>query len=148
MRIQCKSGRVVATRHVTWAHAPTAISSSPQQAILAPRENSSGGDGSGEDQAPNSTVKSRLTSSGDDGSGGEGPSRGDSIDDISVYDGVGVGGGLDDLDGTPQEAEEHRQRYQAQLRAFIAKRANRQDSVVETASGEVSGAPSRGGEGD
>ena len=44
MRILCKSGRVVATRHVTWAHVPTRIPSTPQQAILAPRESSSGGE--------------------------------------------------------------------------------------------------------
>ena len=89
-------------------------------------------------------MKSRPTSSEDDGSGGEGHSGGDSIDDVFVYDGVGVGDGLDNLDGTPQEAEEHRQRYQAQLRAFNAKRANRQGSVVETTSDGVSGAPSGG----
>ena len=43
MRILCS--RIVATRHVTWAHVPTHIPSTPQEAILAPRENSSGGDG-------------------------------------------------------------------------------------------------------
>ena len=61
---------------------------------------------------------------------------------------MGVGDGLDDLDGTPQKTEEHRQRYQAQLRAFNAKRANRQGSVVDTTSGGVSGAPFGGVEGD
>ena len=61
---------------------------------------------------------------------------------------MGVGDGLDDLDGTPEEAEEHRQRYQAQLRVFKAKRTNRQGSEVETASGGVSDALSGGGEGD
>ena len=87
-------------------------------------------------------VKSRPTSSEDDASGGEGSSGGDSID------GVGVGDGLDDLDGTPYEAEEHRQWYQAQLCTFNAKRANRQGCVVDTASGGVSDAPSGDGEGD
>ena len=85
-------------------------------------------------------------SSEDDGSGGEGHSGSDSADEVLVYNGVGVGGDLDDLDDTPQEVETHRQRYQAQLRAFNAKRANWQGSVVETASGGVSGAPSGGGE--
>ena len=56
-----------------------------------------------------------------------------------MYDGVGVGDGLDDLDGTPEKTEDHRQRYQAQLRAFNA-------SVVETNSGGVFNAPSGGGE--
>ena len=93
-------------------------------------------------------MKSRPTSSEDNESGGEGHSRGDSNDDVFVYDGVGVGDGLDDLDGTPQKTEEHRQRYQGQLRAFSAKRANRQGSVVETNSGRVSNAPSKGGEGN
>ena len=65
-----------------------------------------------------------------------------------MYDGVGVGDGLDDLDGTPQEAEEHWKRYKAQLRAFNAKHASRQGSVVETASGENSDAPFGGGKGD
>ncbi|CAM9854617.1 unnamed protein product, partial [Ascophyllum nodosum] len=50
--------------------------------------------------------------------------------------------------GRFQKTDEHRQRYQRQLRAFDAKRANRQGSVVETASGRVSNAPSRGGEGN
>ena len=57
-----------------------------------------------------------------------------------------VGDGLDDLDGTPQKAEEQRQWYQGQLVAFNAKLANRQGSVVETNSGRVSNAQSRGGE--
>ena len=56
-------------------------------------------------------MKSRPISSEDDGSGGEGHSGGDSTDDIFVYDGVGVSDGLDDLDGTPQNTEEHRQWY-------------------------------------
>ena len=38
----------------------------------------------------------------DDGSGGEGHYGGDSTDDVFVYAGVGIGYGLDDLDGTPQ----------------------------------------------
>ena len=147
MRILCKSGRVVATRHVTWAHVPTHIPSTPQQAILAPRENSSDGDESGESQAPSAAVKSRPTSSEDDGSGGEGHSGGDSSDDVFLYGGVDVRDGLDDLDGSPQKTEERRQRYQRKLRAFNAKRTSRQDSVVETNSGRVSNAPSRGGEG-
>ena len=58
-------------------------------------------------------MKSRSASSEDDGSGGEGHPRGDNTDDVFVYDGVGVGDGLDDLNGTSQEAEEHRQCYQA-----------------------------------
>ena len=70
-------------------------------------------------------MKSRPTSSEDDESGGKGHSGGDSTDDVFVYDGVTVGNGLDDLDGTPQKTEKNRQRYQAQLRAFNAKRANR-----------------------
>ena len=148
MRILCKSGRVVATRHVTWAHVPTHIPSTPQQAILAPRENSSGGDESGEGQALSPTVKRRPTSSEDDGSGEEGHSGGGSTDDLFVYDGVGVGDGLDDLDGTSQKTEENRQRCQGQLRAFNAKLTNRQGSVVETNSGRVSNAPSRGGGGN
>ena len=82
MRILCKVGRVVATRHVTWAHVPTHIPSTPQQAILAPRENSSDGDESGEGQAPSPTLKSRPTSSEDGGSGGEGDSGGDNTDDV------------------------------------------------------------------
>ena len=36
MRILCKSGRVVATRHVTWAHVPTHIPSTPQQRFSRP----------------------------------------------------------------------------------------------------------------
>ena len=48
MRILCKSGRVVATRYVTWAHVPTHILFTPQQAILVPRESSSGDGESGE----------------------------------------------------------------------------------------------------
>ena len=146
MRILCKSGRVVATRHVTWAHVPTYIPSTPQQAILAPRENSSDGDESGEGKAPSPAVKSRPTSSEDDGLGGEGHFGGGSTDDIFVYDGVGVGDGLGDLDGTPQKTDERRQRYQRKLGAFNAKRTNRQGSVVETNSGRVSNAPSKGGE--
>ena len=78
-------------------------SSTSQQAILAPRENSSGGDESGKGQTPSPAVKSRPTSSEDDGSCGEGHSGGDSTDDVFVYDGVGVSDGLDDLDGIPQE---------------------------------------------
>ena len=148
MRILCKSGRVVATWNVTWAHVPTHIPPTPQQAILAPRENSSGGDESREGQAPGPAVKSRPTTSEDDGSGGEGHSEGDSIDDVFVYDGVGVGDGLDDLDGTPQKTDERWQRYHRKLRAFNTKRTNRQDSVVDTNSGRVSNAPSRGGEGN
>ena len=42
MRILCKLGRTLATRHVTWAHVSTHIPFTPQQAILGPRENSSG----------------------------------------------------------------------------------------------------------
>ena len=146
MRILCKSGRVVSTPHVTWAHVPTHNPSTPQQAILASRENYSDVDESGDGQASNPAVKSRPTSSEDDGSGGEGPFEGDSTDDIFVYDGVGVGDGLDDLDGTPQKTEENRQRCQGQLRAFNTKCTNRQGSVVETNSGRVSNAPSRDGE--
>ena len=144
MRILCKSCRVVATRHVTWAHVPTHIPSTPQQAILAPRENSGDGDESGEGQAPSAAVESRPTSSEDDGSGGEGHSGGYSTDDVFLYDGVDVRDGLDDLDGTPQKTNERRQRYQRKLHAFNAKRTNRQGSVVETNSGRVSNAPSRG----
>ena len=55
-----------------------------------------------------------------DGSGEEGHFGVDGTGDVFVYDGVGVGDGLDDLDGTTQEAEEHWQRYQAQFRAFNA----------------------------
>ena len=148
MRILCKSGRVVATRHVTWAHVPTHIPSIPQQAILAPGENSSGGDESGEGQAPSPAVKSRPRSSENDGSGGEGHFEGDSTDDVFVYDGVGVSDGLDNLDDTPQKTEENRQRCRGQLRAFNAKRTNRQGSVVEINSDRVSNALSRGGEGN
>ena len=148
MRILCKSGRVVATRHVTWVHVPTRIPSTPQQAILAPRENSGDGDESEEGQAPSAAVESRPTSSEDDGSGGGGHSGGDSTDDVFLYDDVDVRDGLDDLDGTPQKTDERRQRYQRKFRAFNAKRSNRQGSVVETNSGRVSNAPSRGGEGN
>ena len=147
MRILCKSDPDVATRHVTWAHVPTRIPPTPQQAILAPRENSSGGNESRKGQAPSPAIKSRPTSSDDDGSGGEGHSGGDSTDDVFVYDGVGIGDGLDDLDGTPQN-EENRWRCKGQLRAFNTKRTNRQGSVVETNSGRVSNAPSRDGEGN
>ena len=69
-------------------------------------------------------------------------------DDVFVYYDVGVGDGLDGLDGTPQKAEENRQRYQGQLRAFNAKRANQQGSLVETNSGRVSDAPFKDGEGN
>ena len=144
MHILYQSDRVVATRHVTWAHVPTHISSTPQQAILAPRENSSGGDESREAQAPSPAVKSRPGSSVDDGSSGEGHSGGDSNDDVFVY----VGDGLDDLDGTPQKTDERRQRHQRKLCAFNAKRANRKESVVETNSDRVSDAPSWSGEGN
>ena len=98
MHILCKSGRVVATRHITWAHLPPHIPSTPQQAILAPRKNSSGSGESGEGQAPSPAVKRRLRSSEDDGFGGEGYSRMKSNDDVFVYNGVGVGDGLDELD--------------------------------------------------
>ena len=50
-------------------------------------------------------MKSRPTSSDDDGSGGEDHPGGDSTDDVFVYDGVGIGDGLDNLDGTPQNEE-------------------------------------------
>ena len=53
-----------------------------QQAVLAPRENSSVGDESGEGQAPSPAVKSQSTSSEDDKSGGEGHFGGDGLDDI------------------------------------------------------------------
>ena len=125
MRILCSSSRVVATRHVRWAHVPTHIPSTPQQAILAPRERSSGGDESEKGQAPSPAVKSRPTSSEDDGSCGEGHSWGDSTHNVFVYDGVGVGDDLDNLDGTPQK-EENRQRCKGQLRAFNTKRTSRQ----------------------
>ena len=148
MRILCKSGRVVATRHVTWDHVPTHIPSTPQQAIFAPRENSSDGDESGEGQPPSAAVKSRPMSSEDDGSGGEGQSGGDSTDDVLLYDGVDVRDGLDDLDGTPQKTDERRKRYQRKLRALNTKRTNRRGPLVETNSGRVSNAPFRGGEGN
>ena len=61
-------------------------------------------------QAPSPAVKSRPRSSENDGSGREGDFGGDSTDDVFVYDGVGVGDGLDNLDDTPQETEENRQR--------------------------------------
>ena len=106
-------------------------------------------DESEEGQAPSAAVKSRPTSSEDDGSGGEGHSGGDSTDDIFLYDGVEVRNGLDDLDGTPQKTVERRKWYQRKLRAFNTKRTNRQGSVVEeTNSGRVSNAPARGGEGN
>ena len=147
IRILYISGRVVATRHATWAPEPTHIPSTPQQAILSPKENSSGGDESGEGQARSLAVKSRPRSSEDDGSGGVGHFGGGSTDDVLVYDGVGVGDGLDDLDVTPQTTDERRQRYQRKLRAFNERLTNRQGSVVETNSGRVSNAPSRGGKG-
>ena len=147
MRILGKSDRAVATRHITWAHVPTHIPSTPQQVVLEPREDSSGGDESGKGQAPSPAVKRRPGSSEDDESGGEGHSGSDSSDGVFVYNGMGVGDGLDELDGTPQKTKEHRQRYQGQLCAFKAKRANRQGPVVKTNSGRVSNAPSRGGEG-
>ena len=50
-------------------------------------------------------MKSRSTSSEDDGSGGEGHSGGDSTDDVFLYDGVDVRDGLSDLDGTPQKTD-------------------------------------------
>ena len=70
-------------------------------------------------------MKSRPTSSEDDGSGGEGHSGGDSAADGFVYDGVGVGDSLDDLEAKHQKTDELRQRYQGQLRAFNVKRTNR-----------------------
>ncbi|CAM9218756.1 unnamed protein product, partial [Ascophyllum nodosum] len=105
----------------TWARIPTHIPSTLQQVIFAPWENSSNGDESGEGQAPSSAVKSRPTNSEDDGYGVEGHFGGDSTDDAFVYDGVGVGDGLDDLDGTPQKTDERRQRYQRKLRDFNSK---------------------------
>ena len=63
-----------------------------------------------------------------------------------MYDGVGVGDSLGDLDGTPQKTDE--QRYQRKLRTLNTKRTNRQGLVVETNSGRVSNAPSSGGEGN
>ena len=148
MRILCNSGRVVATWHVTWAHVPTNIPSIPEEAFLAPRESSSGDHECGKSQAPNPAVKSKPRNSEDDGFGGEGHSGGDSNDDVFVYDGVSVGDGLDDLDDTPQKTDERRQRYQRQLRAFNAKRPNRQESVVEINSGRVFNVPSGSGEGN
>ena len=142
MHILRKSGRVVATRYVTWAHVPTHIPSTPQQTILAPRENSSDGDESEEDQAPSPAVKNSTTSSEDDGFGGEGHFGGDGTDDESCTT------AWTDLDGTPQKTDERRQWYQRKLRAFNANRTNRQGLVVETNSGRVSNAPSRGGEGN
>ena len=56
-------------------------------------------------------MTSQPTSSEDNGSGGKGHVGSGSTDDGFVYDGVGVGNGLDGLDGTPQEAEERRKRY-------------------------------------
>ena len=53
-------------------------------------------------------MKSSPASSEDAGSGGEGHSGGDSTDDVFLYDGVGVGDSLDDLDATPQKTEERR----------------------------------------
>ena len=121
MRILYKSGRAVATRHVTWAHVPTHIPSTPQQAIIAPRENSGDGDESGEGQAPSPAVKSRPTSSEDDGSGGEGHFGGDSTDDVFVNGGVGVGDGLDDLlNGTPQKTDERRQNAGSGTNVYFA----------------------------
>ena len=105
MRILCKSGRVVTTWHVTWAHVPTHIPSTPQQAIFAPRENFSDDDESGEGQAPSPAVKSSPTSSEDDGFDGEDHFGGDSTDDVFMYEGVGVGDELDDLDGIPQKTD-------------------------------------------
>ena len=126
------------TRHVSWAHVPTPIPSTPPQAILAPREgeNSSGGDRSGGSQAPSSAVKSRPISSEDDGSGGKVHSGSNSLS---------VGDGLDDLDDTPQEAEQHRQRCQAQPRAF-ARESAKLGGVDHL--WWVSNVPSGGGEGD
>ena len=60
---------------------------------------------------------------------------------------MGVGYSLDDLDATPQKADERRQQYQRKLRAFNAKRTNRQGSVVEIKSDRVFNALSRDGEG-
>ena len=56
-------------------------------------------------------MKSRPTSSYDDGSGGEGLSGGGSTDDVFLYDAADVRDGLDDLDGAPQKTDERRQRY-------------------------------------
>ena len=97
-----------------------------------------------EGSSAKSCCKEQATSSEDDGSGGEDHYGGDSTDDVFVYDGVGIGGGLNDLDGTPQN-DENRLRCKGQLRAFNTKRTNRQGSVVETNSGRVSNAPSRDG---
>ena len=93
-------------------------------------------------------MKSRPRSSKDNGSGGQGHSGGYSNHEVFLYDGVGVGDGLDDLDGTLQKKEECSQRFQAQLRAYNAKRASRQGLVVETNPGGVSDAPSEGREGN
>ena len=93
-------------------------------------------------------MRSRPTSSEDDGSGREGHSGDDSTDDVFVYDGVGIGDGLGDLDSTPQKTDERRQRYQRKLRASNTKRTNRQGWLVETNSGKVSNASSRGVEGN
>ena len=101
----------------------------------------------GEGEAQGHAFKSQPTSSEDGGSGGEGHSGGDSTDDDFVYDGVGVRDSLDDLNGTLQKTQEHRQRYQAQLRAFNAKGANRQGSVIKDKSGGVFAAPCGGGGG-
>ena len=65
-----------------------------------------------------------LTSSEDDGSGGEGHSGGDSTGDVFLYDGVDIRDGLDDLDGTSQKTDYRGLRYQRKLRAFNAKRTN------------------------
>ena len=61
---------------------------------------------------------------------------------------MGVGHGLDDLDGAPQTTEDRRQRYQGQLCAFNTKHANQQEPVVEVNSDGAFDAPSGGGEGD
>ena len=127
---------------------PLTFPSTSQQAILAPRDNSSVGNESGEGQVPSPAVESRPTSFKDEESDGQGQSGGDSTHDVFLYDGVGVGDGLDDLDGPLQKTEKHRQRYQAQFCTFNAKRANRQGSMIETNSGGVSDAPSGGGEDD
>ena len=92
---------------------------------------------------PIPAVKSQPTSSEDDGSGGEGHTGGDSTNMFSCTAARAL-----ILSDTPRKAEEHRQRYQAQFCVFNAERANRQGSVVSTASGGVSGALSGGGEGD
>ena len=51
-------------------------------------------------------MKSSPTSSEDDGIGGEDHFGGDSTDDVFVYEGVGVGDELDDLDGIPQKTDD------------------------------------------